>query len=82
MKALAWLLGAVMVVAALRLAVTVGLVLIALVIFIALFTQAANTLKALAALTLLGAFASHPFAGLLLCTAVIFAGALVPRSDR
>ncbi|QIG53785.1 hypothetical protein G6N82_06110 [Altererythrobacter sp. BO-6] len=82
MKALAWFIGAVMVVAALRLAVAAGLVLLVILILAALFTQPANTLKALAGLGLFGAFASHPLAGLLLCAAIIFAGALVPRSDK
>lgn len=82
MKALAWPLGAVLVVAALRLTLAVGLMLICLVLLVALFTQPANTLKALAALLLLGAFASHPLAGLMLAAAVIMAGALVPQSNE
>ncbi|QIG53760.1 hypothetical protein G6N82_05970 [Altererythrobacter sp. BO-6] len=82
MKALAWLGAGILAITLLRVAAQAGLVLILVMVVVCLIRNPVETLKIFAGLVLIGAIASYPLAGLLLCAAIIFAGALVPRSDK
>lgn len=74
MRALSWFIGAVLAITVLRLAIQASLAIIMVIIAIALVRAPGNTLKVLAGLLLLSAFAGHPLAGLTFLSLVILGG--------
>ena len=74
MRALGWLLGAAVCLAALRTAAQLGLIILILIIALSLVRAPVESLKVLFGLVLLGTFVTHPGPSLGLMAAVIIVG--------